>query len=84
MLSDCEGDELKDDQLFSFAAEIHIELVTLVCDKTASFFNIWVQSGAWAIQGTPSKPSGKASVPLNRECLLNESFSGWSLLITNK
>lgn len=32
MLSDCEGDELKDDQLFSFAAEIHIELVTLVCD----------------------------------------------------
>ena len=40
MLSDCEGDELKDDQLFSFAAEIHIEPVTLVCEKTASFFNI--------------------------------------------
>lgn len=33
MLSDCDGDQLKDDKLFSFAAEVQIELMTLVCEN---------------------------------------------------
>ena len=36
MLTDCEGSKLKDDRLCSFAAEIHIELMTLVCEKSFS------------------------------------------------
>jgi len=31
ILSDCDEDPSKDDKLCSFAAEIHIELMTLVC-----------------------------------------------------
>ena len=33
ILTNCEGNKLKDDSLFSFAAEIHVELMTLVCKK---------------------------------------------------